>query len=365
MRGWLRGEGLGFAIGESTLAFDAAQMRQAGKVRRVGGRCDEARPAPLGAVVSLFERLVGRQIASRGGGLESAQRTGQQRRVVALEFESVMGARRANALGHFGVAVQGVGGDDTAFQIKALQHFQRRGDLVAVRARARRDRHPRFGVPDAHHQRRHMGAPALVAAPQSLAVDGHDALGRSQAQSFAQRPRERQKGAAQRVWIEQAKQARETIMARRAMRQVDDLAKIALVRLGEIGNIHHALGPAQSRHQRNEQHRTAIVPRVQVTRVLNVAQNRNQRFHRQPPESGSHLKNRFLASAQYPYAQMRFPCRERGEGKDGAARSSPRLRYGIHTSLRIVSMTYGATPRTLWKIRTLYWLPGDGIVIQS
>jgi hypothetical protein len=39
--------------------------------------------------------------------------------------------------------------------------------------------------------------------------------------------------------------------------------------------------------------------------------------------------------------------------------------YGIHTSLRIVSMTYGATPRTLWKIRTLYWLPGDGIVIQS
>jgi hypothetical protein len=29
--------------------------------------------------VSLFERLVGRQIASRVGGLESAQRTGQQR----------------------------------------------------------------------------------------------------------------------------------------------------------------------------------------------------------------------------------------------------------------------------------------------
>ena len=116
--------------------YSPARLRK--PLKRVGGRRDDARPASLGAVVSLLERLVGGQIGGRVGGRESAQRAGQQGPVAALELESVMGARRANARGHFGMTVQGVGGDDTAFQIKALQHFQRRGDLVAVRARASR-----------------------------------------------------------------------------------------------------------------------------------------------------------------------------------------------------------------------------------
>jgi hypothetical protein len=72
-------------------------------------------------------------------------------------------------------------------------------------------------------------------------------------------------------------------------------------------------------------------------------------------EDGAHRYPMVLSTA-YP---------DRG-AIDEALGSSVRFEsYGIHASLRIVSMTYGATPRTLWKIRTLYWLPGDGIVIQS
>jgi hypothetical protein len=47
----------------------------------------------------------------------------------------------------------------------------------------------------------------------------------------ADKAREWRKGAARRILIEQARPAREAVMARRAMRQVDDLVKIAGVRL--------------------------------------------------------------------------------------------------------------------------------------
>src|SRR5260370_42689592 len=47
-----------------------------------------------------------------------------------LELEGVVRARGANAFGHFGVAMQGVRGDDAAFQIKAFQDFESRRDLV-------------------------------------------------------------------------------------------------------------------------------------------------------------------------------------------------------------------------------------------
>lgn len=58
------------------------------------------------------------------------------------------------------------------------------------------------------------------------------------------------------------------------MRQIDDRGEIALVGGGEIGDIDAVLGPAPRRHQRDEQHRRAIVPGVDLARIVNLAGGR-------------------------------------------------------------------------------------------
>src|SRR5271166_3562297 len=214
--------------------------------------------------------------------IEGLRRAGIERPIVSLELERVMPALRADRLGHFRVAMQRVAGDDTAFQIKAFQRFQRRFDLIAVVARPRAEGKTRLSVPHADHQRRHEGAATLIAAPQPFAVDGDDARRLTKPQAFAQRFGEGHEGAGHLVRVEQAKQARETVVARRPMRQIDDLGKARLIGAAEIGNVDATLRPAQSRHQGNEQHRRAIMPRVNVTRIAYLAKDGNKRFHRSP-----------------------------------------------------------------------------------
>src|SRR5271166_2459267 len=163
--------------------------------------------------------------------IEGLRRAGIERPIVSLELERVMPALRADRLGHFRVAMQRVAGDDTAFQIKAFQRFQRRFDLIAVVARPRAEGKTRLSVPHADHQRRHEGAATLIAAPQPFAVDGDDARRLTKPQAFAQRFGEGHEGAGHLVRVEQAKQARETVVARRPMRQIDDLGKARLIAL--------------------------------------------------------------------------------------------------------------------------------------
>src|SRR5271163_1505610 len=238
---------------------------------------------------------------------EGADRASKERTVVAFEFESVMGARRADLRGHFGMAVQSVGGDPTALQIQAFQRLQRRGDLVAVRTRARGNRYAGLRVPDAHHQRRHARAPALIAAPQAFAVESDQALDRSQAEAFAQGLSKIPQTFLQFRRIEQTEQSRKTVVARRAVRQIDDLGQFLDMSGGKISIAHATLCSAKRSDQRNEKHRRAIMPRVEVSGIANLAQNSNQDFHQWPSESGSRPKNPFLRSTQYPYIHMRFP----------------------------------------------------------
>src|ERR1700677_4364356 len=295
-------------LSNAPLAFDAPECGQPRKARRVRRRRDNAGAAALEPIVAFLLSFVKGELADRIGQREGADRASKQRTVVAFEFESVMAARRADLPGHFGMAVQSVGSDPTALQIQAFQRLQRRGDLVAVRTRARGDRYAGLRVPDAHHQWRHARTPALIAAPQAFAVESDQAFDRSQAEAFAQGSSKIPQTFLQFRRIEQTEQSRETVVARRAVRQIDHLGQFLDVRGGKISIAHATPCSAKRSDQRNEKHRRAIMPRVEVSGIANLAQNSNQDFHQWPSESGSRPKNPFLRSTQYPYIHMRFPC---------------------------------------------------------
>src|SRR5271156_236182 len=170
---------------------------------------------------------------------------------------------------------------------------------------AARQRQARLGVPDADHQRRHEGAAALVAAAQALAVDGDHAFGRRKPELRAQRRVKPGEGRGHFLRIEQAEEAAEAVVARRAVRQIDDLRQLAFVGGGEIGNVDASLGAAQRRRKRNEQHRRQIVPRIAVTRVANFTKNGDQRLHNRLPtnqEAPSESTSSSNATTLYSYA---------------------------------------------------------------
>src|ERR1700683_5605884 len=98
-----------------------------------------------------------------------------------------------------------------------------------------------------------------------------------------------------------------------AVRQIDHLGQFLDLSGGKISIAHATLGSAKRSDQRNEKHRCAIMPRVEVSGIANLAQNSNKDFHQRPSESGSRPKNPFLRSTQYPYIHMRFPGKK-GEG---------------------------------------------------
>ena len=249
--------------------------------------------------------------AAVGVGLhESSRRTLIKRAVVFLELEGVMAALGADRLGHFRVTVQCVGGGDAAFQIKAFQGFEGRLDLVAVGACERGERKPRLSVPHADHERWHERAAALIAVLEPFAVDGDDAGRRAKPERVAQRLGEGGEGARHLVGFEKAKQARETIVARRPVRQGDDLGEVRLVGGAKIGDVDATLRPAQSRHQGDEQHRGAIMAGVSVAGIANLTKNGNQRLHRSLLES--HRIKRPPQELPFTFParsniQMRFP----------------------------------------------------------
>src|ERR1700692_4924357 len=308
-------------LSNAPLAFDAPECGQPRKARRVRRRRDNAGAAALEPIVPFLLSFVKGELADRIGQREGADRASKQRTVVAFEFESVMAACRADLPGHFGMAVQSVGSDPTALQIQAFQRLQRRGDLVAVRTRARGDRYAGLRVPDAHHQWRHARTPALIAAPQAFAVESDQALDRSQAEAFAQGLSKIPQTFLQFRRIEQTEQSRETVVARRAVRQIDHLGQFLDVSSGKISIAYATLCSTKRSDQRNEKHRRAIVPRVEVSGIANLAQNSNQDFHQRPRESGSPSQESFFALSAIPYIHMRFPW-----GTRPASESCPRPR---------------------------------------
>jgi hypothetical protein len=129
--------------------------------------------------------LIGFELATGVGRGEGGERAVEQRRVVGLELQGVMRPPRSHLGSHGRMAMQGIAGDDAAFQNQAFEHRQRGRNLIAARRVAGCQRQPRLGIPHAHHERRHVAAAALIAAPQALAVDGDHACGRVEPEPLA------------------------------------------------------------------------------------------------------------------------------------------------------------------------------------
>ena len=98
---------------------------------------------------------------------ESLHGAGEQRPVVGLQLQGVVAPLGADLPGHARVAMQGVGGDDAAFQRHGFERRQGRRHFVAARRMAARQRQARLGVPNADHQRGHEGAAALLSRAAS------------------------------------------------------------------------------------------------------------------------------------------------------------------------------------------------------
>src|SRR5439155_13736638 len=114
------------------------------------------------------------------------------------------------------------------------------------------------------------------------------------------------------VRIEQTEQPAEAVVARRPMAKINDLGEFVRVGGSKIGDIDTRLRPAQSRRQRDEQHCRKIVPRIEVTRVAHLVENRNRCIHRGSPQSGKPPSESTFTSYAIVFTHVRFPCPGRG-----------------------------------------------------
>src|SRR5262249_39070307 len=78
---------------------------------------------------------------------------------------------------------------------------------------------------------------------------------------------------------------------------------------GKIRNVDATLRPTQRRRQRYKQHRRKIMPCIDVPRIANFSENRDQCFHPGPPtQQRKPLQNPLSPSTQQMVTHMRFPC---------------------------------------------------------
>jgi hypothetical protein len=190
------------------------------------------------------------------------------------------------------MAVQCVAGHNAAFQRYRLQRRQSGRHLVAIRTGARRERQAGFGIPDTDHQRWQVGAAAFVAAARALAIHRNRALGRTEAKTFAQGGAEATQRFLQLFGIEQTEQPAERIVAGRGIgRQIDDVSELRAVRRSKVSDVDATPRAAQCRCKRKEQQRRQLVLRRMVTRVVDVGEDRQNRFHaRCLPKQGTLLR---------------------------------------------------------------------------
>ena len=137
-------------------------------------RRSSMRPWPLSRSAWVLE-LVGRRVGE--GGLD----LGAQRRLVGLDREQIVGARRRRSPAAIvGVGGDGVDGDERALQpvlgAEPLQQRRDGGELVRLVGHRLLAEHQAGGGGEGgdEMQRRRAGA-AVVAAARGLAVDGHEA----------------------------------------------------------------------------------------------------------------------------------------------------------------------------------------------
>ena len=236
-----------------------------------------------------------------------------------------MGAGRAHLGGHGWMAMQGITGDNAAFQNQAFERRKRACDLVASRRVPGRQRQPRLGIPYADHQRRHAGAAAFIGVAQALAVDRDHPLGRIKSEPFAQFRDKTSENLRHLVGIQQPKHSAEAVVARCAVTKLDNFGKLLLVSGSKICDIDARLRPTQSRGQRSEQHCRKIVPSIEVTRVANFSENRNKCFHAGSPESGKPPSKSTSSSNAIEFYSDAIPLPCRGRGPSCRSRGKPEI----------------------------------------
>lgn len=114
---------------------------------------------------------------------------------------------------------------------------------------------------------------AVEGAPQRLAVDGEHPVpgGAEFVEEGFERPHEGRR-------IEQAEHPAESVVARQAILQAQELPEQRLSVLGELGEVHAALGAADRRHQRDRQDVEQLKPlRIPPPRVRDLSKRVDQR----------------------------------------------------------------------------------------
>ena len=230
-----------------------------------------------------------------------------ERPMVALEDQGILRFGGEHLPGHLRMTMQGVGRHRAALQAQTLEKSQGCLHLGTAGSAGIGYRQPRLAVPHAHHQRRHMRLPLLVSAAKSFAVDRHNSLRRWQAKRAAHCRHERCESPRQLRRIEQPEDTAESIVARHAMLEWNDLAQIRQPRFAELGDLHETLRPHS----------------VAASTTNNISANtcwafgsRGSRTSRKidiidigplPRIEGSYRFHQFT-SRNTPVTQMRFPC---------------------------------------------------------
>src|SRR4029077_8846147 len=151
-----------------------------------------------------------------------------------------------------------------------------------------------------------------VGASQALAIDRDHPLGRIKSEPFAQFCDKTTENLGHLVGIQQPKHTAEAVVARCTVTKLDNFGKLFLVGGSKICDIDARLRPTQGRGQRNEQHCWKIVLRIEVTRVANFSENRNECFHAGSPESGKPPSESTSSSSAIEFYSDAIPLPERG-----------------------------------------------------
>src|ERR1051325_2761605 len=143
--------GLGWFAGDLAPALDASDGNQVGEVvlqAELRGGHDHGLPSLDAAVRSGCS--LSRTLRSSGG-IDQSLGVVEEMASIALDGQHIVAFAVADSLGDVGAEMQGIGRDNSAFQIEQSQHFERAGDLVAVRRLPLGQRHAGASRPDVDH----------------------------------------------------------------------------------------------------------------------------------------------------------------------------------------------------------------------
>src|SRR5258708_10312913 len=135
------------AVASLALLDDAADGGEVWKVRCVGWPRDDAGATPFVAIVGKLAFLVEGEFAALVSGREGGLHARKQRGVVGFKLQGVMRSGVAHRGGHGGMAMQGISGNDAAFQNQTFQCREPRRPFTSPRCKPGCPERPRLSIP--------------------------------------------------------------------------------------------------------------------------------------------------------------------------------------------------------------------------